>query len=272
MQVVVIIFIFNGDFIPHVGSWWTYVLGSFCYWLSKKRFIWYTCMYWTSQQAFETTTLELLVVLQLLLVLQEHCCVFAWFVFDLLYHYPCLSWVSPSSQGLVQKLFYLLVKYLTPAFAVRFTAFTVRFIWNTVCLVGIYSLLHHVIMDGSEFSFWVVQLCRCCFSWTTLVCKASIIAFSSLISHFWLSCEQAGMGHHLQTVVYILCFWYSSTPNWMVHPMVASAFAEKGLVTCIVSSVHSIISFRQMSHNYFIYFSQLTVYVGRGTYPSRCSR
>jgi len=51
---------------------------------------------------------------------------------------------------------------------------------------------------GLEFSFRfsVVQLCRCSFSWTTLVRKASIIAFNRL------SCEQAGMGHHLQTVVY----------------------------------------------------------------------
>jgi len=89
--------------------------------------------------------LRQLVVLQLLLVLQEHCCVFAWFVFDLIYHYPCLSWVSPSSQGLVQKLFYLLVKYLTPAFTVRFTAFTASACTaQAVLLHSLYNLLRYI--------------------------------------------------------------------------------------------------------------------------------
>ena len=140
MQVVVIIFIFNGDFIPHVGSWWTYVLGSFCYWLSKKGLYGiHACTEPLNKH------LRQLVVLQLLLVLQEHYCVFAWFVFDLLYHYPCLSWVSPSSQGLVQKLFYLLVKYLTPAFAVRFTAFTASACTaQAVLLHSLYNLLRYI--------------------------------------------------------------------------------------------------------------------------------
>jgi len=100
-----------------------------------------------TQQAFETTTLELSVVSCscFLIVLQEHCCVFAWFVGVLvcLICYtiiPAFLGFPLPHKGLCKRCFYLLVQYLTPAF-------TARLIWNTVCLAGIHSLLHHVIMD-----------------------------------------------------------------------------------------------------------------------------